>query len=84
MEVQEAAFGKGEVIDHPFAGIVVQARQLHVEVRRVAVHQHGDLPARRRLMAADANISKTPASRHLRRQVRADAAVELEQKVVKG
>ena len=35
-------------------------------------------------MLADAYVSKAPASRHLRRQVPTDAAVEIEQHVVKG
>ena len=82
--MQEAPFGEGEVIDEGFAGVVVEAREAGLEIGGVGTHQHGDLPIRRRLVVANSDISKTPAPRHFRCQVQADAAVEIEQEVVKG
>ena len=82
MAVQQATFGKRQVIDEPFAGLVVQPGQSRIEIGGVAVHEHGDLPIRRRLMVANPNVSKTPASHHFGCQVHADAAVEIEYKVV--
>ena len=39
---------------------------------------------RRRMMFTDANVSKTPAPRHVQRQVCADAPVQLKQEIVDG
>ena len=64
--------------------IGAQARQPRFEISGVAAHQHRDLPVRRWLMLPDAYVSEPPTSRNLRRQVRADAAMESEQQVVKG
>ena len=67
MNVQKTALGKGEVVDEAFAGDLVQSQQSRFEIGDIIVHQHGDLPMRRRLMLTDADIPKTPSSRHVRR-----------------
>ena len=84
MHVKQAPLGECQVIDEVFIGMLLQTRQSRVEVGGIGVHHLGDLPVGWGLMTAHANIAKTPAPRHVRCHVRADAAVELEQEVVNG
>ena len=77
-------YGKHEVVQEPIAGAIAHAAHSRLEIGGVATHRHGDPPVRRGLMFTDANVSKPPSSRDVRRQVHADAPVEIEQKVVNG
>ena len=41
MNVQQTSFGKGEIVDEPFAGTAVRARQSRFEVRGVVLISTG-------------------------------------------
>lgn len=82
VDVQEAAFGIGQVFDYAFVGGLSPRGHSCRDIVGEIAHQHRYLPVRRRDVRTHPHVANAPTPSDLRRQIVTNAPMELQQEFV--